>query len=122
MSGPAMATPIGVRRCSTPIESPCSAITVTGTASTVRGAPRVNPDNRPMERFNVFGADYTYAGDRPAGYRGGSRRLGPLVGGSRGAGTIYERPSGETTWPFHYEYGSEEWLLVLDGRPTLRHP
>ena len=22
--------------------------------------------------------------------------------------------------PYHYEYGEEEWLLVLDGRPTLR--
>ena len=75
-----------------------------------------------MERFNVFGADYTYAEDRPAGYQCGSVRLGPLVGASRVAATIYELPSGESTWPYHYEYGSEEWLLVLDGRPTLRHP
>src|SRR6185312_5920137 len=82
-----------------------------------RGAARVNPDNRPMERFNVFGADYTYSEDRPAGYRCGSVRFGPLVGASRIAGTIYELPSGESTWPYHYEYGSEEWLLVLDGRP-----
>jgi uncharacterized cupin superfamily protein len=75
-----------------------------------------------MERFNVFGAQSTYAEDRPAGYRCGSVRFGPLVGASRIAGTIYELPSGESTWPYHYEYGSEEWLLVLDGRPTLRHP
>ncbi len=26
------------------------------------------------------------------------------------------------TLPYHYEYGAEEWILVLDGRPTLRHP
>src|SRR4051794_41847011 len=75
-----------------------------------------------MERFNVFGADYTYAGDRPAGYRCGSVRLGPLVGASRIAGTIYELPSGESTWPYHYEYGSGEGLLGLDGRPPLPHP
>ena len=24
--------------------------------------------------------------------------------------------------PYHYEYAEEEWLLVLDGRPTLRDP
>src|SRR5207244_3478080 len=24
--------------------------------------------------------------------------------------------------PYHYEYGNEEWLLVLEGHPTLRHP
>jgi uncharacterized cupin superfamily protein len=24
--------------------------------------------------------------------------------------------------PYHYEYGDEEWLIVLQGRPTLRHP
>ena len=22
----------------------------------------------------------------------------------------------------HYEYAQEEWLIVLDGRPSLRHP
>ena len=24
--------------------------------------------------------------------------------------------------PYHYEYGEEEWLLVLAGRPSLRTP
>ena len=24
--------------------------------------------------------------------------------------------------PYHYVYGREEWLLVLAGTPTLRHP
>jgi uncharacterized cupin superfamily protein len=24
--------------------------------------------------------------------------------------------------PYHYEYGEEEWALVLEGRPTLRTP
>ena len=27
-----------------------------------------------------------------------------------------------TRCPYHYEYGEEEWLVVLTGRPTLRHP
>ena len=29
---------------------------------------------------------------------------------------------GESSWPYHYEYGAEEWALVLAGTPTLRHP
>ena len=29
---------------------------------------------------------------------------------------------GEGSEPYHYVYGREEWLLVLAGAPTLRHP
>ena len=33
-----------------------------------------------------------------------------------------ELPPGELLCPYHYEYGEEEWLLVLSGRPFLRTP
>ena len=36
--------------------------------------------------------------------------------------TIYELPPGQAVCPYHFEYGEEEWLLVLDGRPSLRTP
>jgi uncharacterized cupin superfamily protein len=75
-----------------------------------------------MRRFNVFAPDFTYDDDRPAGYRVGTARLGPAIGSHRVSATVYELPPGESTWPYHYEYGAEEWLLVLDGRPALRHP
>jgi uncharacterized cupin superfamily protein len=75
-----------------------------------------------MQRFNVFGAECSYSEDRPAGYRCGSVRFGPSIGAERISGSVYELPSGESTFPYHYEYGSEEWLLVLAGNPTLRHP
>ena len=29
---------------------------------------------------------------------------------------------GERSFPYHYEYGGEEWLVVVAGRPTLRDP
>jgi uncharacterized cupin superfamily protein len=74
-----------------------------------------------MRRFNLHRADYTYE-DKPDGYRCGTQRFGPLVGASKISGTVYEVPAGESTVPYHYEYGAEEWLLVLDGTPTLRHP
>ena len=74
-----------------------------------------------MRRFNVFTPDFTYADARPEGYRAGTVRFGPLIDAARMAGTVYELPPGESTWPYHYEYGSEEWLLILEGNPTLRH-
>jgi uncharacterized cupin superfamily protein len=74
-----------------------------------------------MRRFNVFDPEFTYDGGRPEGYKAGSARMGPAIGSSRVAATVYELPPGESTWPYHYEYGSEEWLLVLEGTPTLRH-
>jgi len=45
-----------------------------------------------------------------------------VIGADRMGATVYELPAGQSTWPYHYEYGAEEWLLVLGGRPTLRHP
>jgi len=45
-----------------------------------------------------------------------------LGGGSLLGGSLYELPPGEKTWPYHYEVGCEEWLVVVSGRPTLRTP
>jgi uncharacterized cupin superfamily protein len=75
-----------------------------------------------MRRFNVFAPAFDYDDARPAGYRAGTARIGPAIGSRRMSATVYELPPGESTWPYHYEYGAEEWLLVLDGTPTLRHP
>ena len=71
--------------------------------------------------MNVFGAEVEYDADDPAGYRAGYVRLGPLLGAAMLGATVYELPEGQSICPYHYEYGNEEWLLVLDGRPTLRH-
>ena len=49
-------------------------------------------------------------------------RIGPSVEATGTGSTVYELPPGETLCPYHYEYGEEEWLLVLQGRPTVRHP
>ena len=48
--------------------------------------------------------------------------LGPSVGASRIGATLYELPPGQASFPYHYEYGCEEWLLVLTGEVTLRDP
>jgi uncharacterized cupin superfamily protein len=49
-------------------------------------------------------------------------KLGPLLGADRLDGTVVDLDSGEGSEPYHYVYGREEWLLVLAGTPTLRHP
>jgi uncharacterized cupin superfamily protein len=37
-------------------------------------------------------------------------------------GTIYELGRGQSNCPYHYEYGNEEWLVVLAGKVTVRTP
>ncbi len=58
----------------------------------------------------------------PPGYRRRVRRVGPLLEAEQLAATIYELDPGESVCPYHYEVGDEEWLLVLSGNPTVRHP
>jgi uncharacterized cupin superfamily protein len=48
--------------------------------------------------------------------------LGPLLGAERLDATVVDLDPGEGSEPYHYVYGREEWLLVLAGTPTLRHP
>ena len=47
-------------------------------------------------------------------------RIGPSVEATGTGSTVYELPPGETLCRYHDEYGEEEWLLVLQGRPTVR--
>ena len=48
--------------------------------------------------------------------------IGKRLGASLLGGTLYELGPREATWPYHYELGCEEWLIVVSGRPTLRTP
>jgi uncharacterized cupin superfamily protein len=75
-----------------------------------------------VRRVNLFSAEAKYDADEPEGYRIGSNRFGSGIGATMLGGTIYELPEGQSVCPYHYEYGNEEWVVVLDGRPTLRHP
>ena len=76
-----------------------------------------------MKRINIAAPRFEYDGEAPEGFRSGMARLGKLLGASEESGiTLYELPPGQAICPYHYECGEEEWLLVLDGNPTLRHP
>jgi uncharacterized cupin superfamily protein len=75
-----------------------------------------------LRRINVFHADLQHDAEDPDGYVAGYNRFGPAIGGAMLGATIYELPEGQSNCPYHYEYGNEEWLLVLEGRLTVRHP
>ena len=75
-----------------------------------------------MTDVNVFEAELQTDEGDPAGYNASYVRLGPLIGASKLGMTVYGLPPGQSICPYHYEYGNEEWLLVLEGTPTLRHP
>jgi uncharacterized cupin superfamily protein len=47
-----------------------------------------------------------------------TERLGASVIGA----TVFEIRAGDTFGPFHYHHGVEEWMYVVSGAPTLRHP
>jgi uncharacterized cupin superfamily protein len=59
----------------------------------------------------------TWPPERP-GYVWRRKRV---AGEHLGAGLI-ELPPGESTFPYHYELGNDELLVVVAGRPTLRTP
>ena len=75
-----------------------------------------------MKRFNVNTAETQLDGDEPDGYRTGGNRFGKSIGASMIGGTIYDLPDGESICPYHFEYGDEEWLIVLTGNPLVRTP
>jgi uncharacterized cupin superfamily protein len=60
--------------------------------------------------------------DPPAGYRGDVARVGEQIGASMMTATVRELPPGESVCPYHYEHGDEEWMLVLEGAPSVRDP
>jgi len=62
---------------------------------------------------------WTEAWDPGEDWSGGGSRSKRLPRGSTLGATVYELGPG--SWvPFHFHHGSEELLVVLRGRPTLR--
>jgi uncharacterized cupin superfamily protein len=75
-----------------------------------------------MHRVNIEDPDFRFDAEDPEGFRSGMFRLGTLLGAAQTGITVYELPPGQALCPYHYEYGEEEWLLVLEGTPAVRHP
>jgi uncharacterized cupin superfamily protein len=60
--------------------------------------------------------------EEKSGYRHSRTRVGEHLGAELLGATIYETPPGEKLWPYHWELGCEEFLVVVSGTPTLRTP
>jgi uncharacterized cupin superfamily protein len=75
-----------------------------------------------MRRVNIAEPKLEFDAEDPPGFRAGMMRLGKDLGAEQTGTSVYDLPPGEALCPYHYEYGEEEWLLVLEGRPTLRQP
>lgn len=75
-----------------------------------------------MKRINISAPEFAYDPEDPDGFRAGMARLGEALGATESGASVYELAPGQAVCPYHYEVGEEEWLLVLAGNPTLRHP
>ena len=71
---------------------------------------------------NLRDQDLTPYEDGPEGHRFAARSLARDIGAERTGFGLYELEPGQSTWPYHFELGSEEWLLVVEGEVTLRTP
>jgi uncharacterized cupin superfamily protein len=75
-----------------------------------------------MHHVNIAAPQFEYDADDPEGFRAGLYRPGSILGAVATGMSVYDLPPGQAICPYHYEWAEEEWLLVLDGRPTLRDP
>ena len=73
-----------------------------------------------MKPVNVFTVRTETDPEDPPGYQAEAAKLGPMIGAAMIGGSVYVLAPRESVCPYHFEFGSEEWLLVLAGRPTLR--
>jgi uncharacterized cupin superfamily protein len=71
---------------------------------------------------NLFESQRSADEGDPEGYQVPYLRFGPLIGAAALGLTVYELTAGQSICPYHYEYPEEEWLIVLEGTPTLRNP
>jgi uncharacterized cupin superfamily protein len=74
-----------------------------------------------MKTFNIFTPAIEYDDTDPDGYHAGMDRFGPKIGASRIGASVYELPPGQALCPYHYE-SDEEWIIVLEGAVSVRHP
>jgi uncharacterized cupin superfamily protein len=75
-----------------------------------------------MKRVNIHEVELGQDGGEPEGYDAAYARLGTPLGSQKSGATLYELVPGQSVCPYHYEVGEEEWLLVVEGRPSVRHP
>lgn len=74
-----------------------------------------------MRRVNLDALDLV-VDDEPGSYRAPYASLRDPLGARRLAATLVALGPGQAVCPYHHEVAEEEWLLVLDGAPSVRGP
>ena len=75
-----------------------------------------------MKKVNIGAPGFEYDPEDPEGFRSGLFRPGSGLGAEKLGLSVYEIPAGQSLCPYHFEYGEEEWLLILEGEATVRTP
>src|SRR5215204_1862628 len=75
-----------------------------------------------METFNLFNGETDEGPLQAPGYSCRAARVGSKLGAARLGMSVYDLPPGEAIGPYHFEWTDEEWLIVLEGRVTVRTP
>lgn len=72
--------------------------------------------------FNLREVELEAGDELPEGRQFAGRSLTGDVGAVLTGMGVYELAPREAHWPYHFELGEEEWLIVIDGEVTLRTP
>jgi uncharacterized cupin superfamily protein len=75
-----------------------------------------------VKRVNIANPKFEVDAEDPEQFRAGHFSLRKLFEAKDTGMGVYELAPGRSNCPYHYEVGEEEWLLVLEGHPTVRHP
>jgi uncharacterized cupin superfamily protein len=70
---------------------------------------------------NIFDPHFDEPRERP-GFECLRARLGRQAGSEQLGMSLWELPPGQAAYPYHWHFGEEELIVVLDGRPSLRTP
>ncbi len=75
-----------------------------------------------MKTFNVYDFEIPPEEEEAPGYLAPDYRFAKDIGASLMTARLYDLPPGKSNCPYHYEYGNEEWLILLEGELTIRTP
>jgi uncharacterized cupin superfamily protein len=74
-----------------------------------------------VETFNLFDGELDEAMSEP-GFESRAATIGPRLGARLLGMTVYELGDGQRICPYHFHWGTDEFLIVLEGRPVVRTP
>ena len=75
-----------------------------------------------MKRFDFGRAELERLDSAPAGVDTAEAYFTEALGAQYLSGALYEIAPGMRGFPYHWESSKEEWLLILEGAPTIRTP